>query len=73
MKTQFGKLIAGDFENITLTIKISGRMIVQGGEYAIVPKNDYDILVAKSNHDPNSQPVEFSGETFFDDMKKCVE
>ena len=45
MKTQFGELVTGDFEENTLTIEIDGEMVIQAGRYALVPIDDYNQLV----------------------------
>lgn len=45
MKTQFGELVTGDFEENTLTIEIDGEMTIQAGKYALVPIDDYNQLV----------------------------
>lgn len=49
MKTQIGKLITGDFEENTMTFEIEGEMILQAGQYAIVPIDKYIKLNNSAN------------------------
>ena len=44
MKTQFGTLAGGDFEENTMTIEIHGDMMLRAGNYAIVPIDEYNQL-----------------------------
>ena len=45
MKTQFGEVVTGDFEDNTITFEIEGAMTVQAGKYAIVPIEEYEKLI----------------------------
>jgi len=44
MKTQFGQVESGDFEENTMTLKVDGEMELRSGKYAIVPIEDYENL-----------------------------
>ena len=49
MKTQFGTLITGDLAENTLTLEITGDMVLQSGKYAIVPRDVYEKLLKATN------------------------
>lgn len=53
MDYNIGELIEGNFEENTITIKVSGDMVVRSGSYAVVPFEDFQKLVEKSNVIPN--------------------
>jgi hypothetical protein len=60
MKTQFGKLAGGDFEENTMTIKIHNDMILRAGNYAIVPIDEYNKLVSQDKqHEPPIDLLQF--------------
>lgn len=42
MKTQFGEMLTGDFQEKTMTFIIEGEMELQAGRYAIVPIEKYN-------------------------------
>ena len=46
MKTQTGKLIAGCFDENTLTIRVDNLDVITPGEYALVPIKTYKHLYA---------------------------
>jgi len=55
MKAQYGKLITGDLEENTMTFQFDDYMVLQKGEYAIVPIEEYRILLQSKtkNHETN--------------------
>jgi hypothetical protein len=49
VKTQFGQLMTGDFEEKTMTFEIEGNMVLQFGNYAIIPQPSFDELLKALN------------------------
>ncbi len=47
MKTQFGESLTGDFEERTWTFEMPEDFTLKFGEFAIVPKAEYDALIEK--------------------------
>lgn len=45
IKTQFGKSVTGDFEEMTWTFEMPEDFKLAAGEFAIVPKDKYDLLI----------------------------
>lgn len=68
MKTQFGKVITGDFSENTITIEIEGEMVVKAGDYALVPMSTYKSLVEK----PEKQDIETRKANFMESMRPYV-
>ena len=49
MKTQIGQLVTGDLSENTITLEIEGEMVLQAGNYAIVPLDEYQKLIEIAN------------------------
>jgi len=49
MNTLFGELLTGDFEENTMTFEMQGDFTLKAGEFAIVPKAEYDAMVEFMN------------------------
>jgi len=47
MNTQFGESLTGDFEERTWTFEMPEDFTVKSGEFAIVPKAEYEALIEK--------------------------
>lgn len=47
MNTQFGESLTADFEESTWTFEMKEDFTLKAGEFAIVPKAEYDALIAK--------------------------
>jgi hypothetical protein len=44
-KTQFGQSLTGDFEENTWTFEMLEDFTVSAGDFAIVPKTDFEVLI----------------------------
>ena len=47
MSTQFGESLTGDFEERTWTFEMPEDFTIKAGEFAIVPKAEYESMIAK--------------------------
>jgi hypothetical protein len=45
LKAQFGTAVTADFEELTWTFEMPETFEVSAGEFAIVPKHKYDLLI----------------------------